>query len=124
MVQGRAALEDALPRSAQKPLGLHLIGEAVGQGWSDAEAQQFEEGMLLLGRDFPAIRKQFLPQRETKHLVLYYYNVWKTQSTARAQAWYCRLEEVTFTLCSPECLEELTDKLITAWSCPVGSYWF
>lgn len=93
MVQGRAALEDALPRSAQKPLGLHLIGEAVGQGWSDAEAQQFEEGMLLLGRDFPAIRKQFLPQRETKHLVLYYYNVWKTQSTARAQAWYCRLEE-------------------------------
>ena len=93
--QGRAALEDALPRSAQKPLGLHLIGEAVGQGWTDAEAQQFEEGMLLLGRDFPAVRKQFLPQRETEHLVLYYYNVWKTQSTARAQAWYQRLEQVT-----------------------------
>lgn len=92
--QGRAALEDALPRSAQKPLGLHLIGAAVGQGWSDAEAQQFEEGMLLFGRDFPAIRKQFLPQRETEQLVLYYYNVWKTQSTARAQAWYQRLEEV------------------------------
>lgn len=95
MAQGRAALEDALPRSAQKALGLHLIGEAVGQGWTDAEAQQFEEGMLLFGRDFPAIRKQFLPQRETEHLVLYYYNVWKTQGTARAQAWYQRLEEVT-----------------------------
>ena len=95
MELGRAALEDALPRSAHKPLGLPLMGSAVGQGWTDAEAQQFEEGMLLLGRDFPAIRKQFLPQRETEHLVLYYYNVWKTQSTPRAQAWYQRLAEVS-----------------------------
>lgn len=95
MELGRAALEDALPRSAHKPLGLPLMGNAVGQGWTDAEAQQFEEGMLLLGRDFPAIRKQFLPQRETEHLVLYYYNVWKTQSTPRAQAWYQRLAEVS-----------------------------
>ena len=94
MAQGRAALENALPRSGQKPLGLHLMGEAVGVGWSDAEAQQFEEGMLLLGRDFPAIRKQFLPQRDTEHLGLYYYNGWKTQGTTRAQAWYQRLEEV------------------------------
>jgi len=73
---------------------LPLMGDAVGQDWTDAEAQQFEEGMLTHGRDFPAIRKQFLPQRETEHLVLYYYNVWKTQSTARAQAWYFRLAEV------------------------------
>ncbi|KAA6418976.1 MAG: hypothetical protein FRX49_11079 [Trebouxia sp. A1-2] len=93
MALGRAALEDALPRSAHKPLGLPLMGDAVGQDWTDAEAQQFEEGMLTHGRDFPAIRKQFLPQRETEHLVLYYYNVWKTQSTARAQAWYFRLAE-------------------------------
>ncbi len=95
MALGRAALEEALPRSAHKPLGLPLIGDTVGQGWTDAEAQQFEEGMLLFGRDFPAIRKQFLPQRETEHLVLYYYNVWKTQSTARAQGWYQRLAEVS-----------------------------
>ena len=94
MALGRAALEDALPRSAHKPLGLPLMGDAVGQDWTDAEAQQFEEGMHTHGRDFPAIRKQFLPQRETEHLVLYYYNVWKTQSTARAQAWYFRLAEV------------------------------
>ena len=94
MTLGRAALEDALPQSAHKPLGLPLMGDAVGQDWTDAEAQQFEEGMLTHGRDFPAIRKQFLPQRETEHLVLYYYNVWKTQSTARAQAWYFRLAEV------------------------------
>lgn len=95
MALGRAALEDALPRSAHKPLGLPLIGDAVGRDWTDAEAHQFEEGMLEHGRDFPAIRKEFLPQRETEHLVLYYYNVWKTQSTARAQAWYRRLEEVS-----------------------------
>lgn len=95
MALGRAALEDALPRSAHKPLGLPLIGNAVGRDWTDAEAHQFEEGMLEHGRDFPAIRKEFLPQRETEHLVLYYYNVWKTQSTARAQAWYRRLEEVS-----------------------------
>ena len=100
MALGRAALEDALPRSAHKPLGLPLIGDAVGRDWTDAEAHQFEEGMLEHGRDFPAIRKEFLPQRETEHLVLYYYNVWKTQSTARAQAWYRRLEEVSLVLVS------------------------
>ena len=95
MALGRAALERALPLAAHEPLGLPLIGDTVGRDWTDAEAQQFEEGMLLFGRDFPAIRKQFLPQRQTEHLVLYYYNVWKTQSTARAQSWYHRLAEVS-----------------------------
>ena len=49
MALGRAALEDALPRSAHKPLGLPLIGDAVGRDWTDAEAHQFEEGMLEHG---------------------------------------------------------------------------
>ena len=91
---GRAAIESALPQSAQEPLGLALMGAAVGDSWTAHEAEQFEEGLLLFGRDFPAIRKQFLPQRETEHLVLYYYNVWKTQSSTRAQEWYQRLEQV------------------------------
>ena len=91
---GRAAIESALPESAQEPLGLALMGAAVGDSWTAHEAEQFEEGLLLFGRDFPAIRKQFLPQRETEHLVLYYYNVWKTQSSTRAQEWYQRLEQV------------------------------
>ena len=88
--QGVSALEDALPRSAHKPLGLHLIGQAVGQGWSHAEVEQFAQGMLTFGRDFDAIRAQFLPQRKIEDLVLYYDNVWKTLGTARAQAWYHR----------------------------------
>ena len=92
---GRAGLEQALPQAAHEPLGLALMGAAVGDSWTSEEAQQFEEGMLLFGRDFPAVRRQFLPQRETEHLVLYYYNVWKTQSTPRAQQWYQRLEQVS-----------------------------
>lgn len=91
---GRAAIERALPQAAQEPLGLALMGAAVGDSWTAHEAEQFEEGLLLFGRDFPAIRKQFLPQRETEHLVLYYYNAWKTQSTPRAQEWFQRLEQV------------------------------
>lgn len=103
---GRAALERALPQAAQEPLGLGLMGAAVGYSWTAHEAEQFEEGLLLFGRDFPAIRKQFLPQRDTEHLVLYYYNVWKTQSTARAQQWYKRLEQVRNT----RCLQNPADK--------------
>ena len=99
MAAGHAALQSALPQSAQQPLGLPLMGSAVADSWSSEEEQQFEEGMLLLGRDFPAIRKQFLPQRETEDLVLYYYNVWKTQITPRAQAWYQRLAEVSVLKC-------------------------
>lgn len=91
---GRAGLERALPQAAHEPLGLALMGAAVGDSWTSEEAEQFEEGMLLFGRDFPAVRRQFLPQRETEHLVLYYYNVWKTQSTPRAQQWYQRLDQV------------------------------
>ena len=105
-MEGQVALHNALPRAAHKPLGLPLIGAAVAEGWTHEEEEQFEEGMLLFGRDFPAIRKQFLPQRETEHLVLYYYNVWKTQMTLRAQAWYQRLAEVS--------LPFVVEKLITS----------
>ena len=94
MAQGTAALEAALPLSARKELGLHLMGAAVGEGWTDDEAQQFEEGLLKYRKDFAAISKQFLPYRSPEDLVLYFYNVWKTRLTARAQAWY-RRKEVT-----------------------------
>lgn len=46
-----AALRAAVGPAAEA-LGLELMGDCVGAGWSDAEAALLEEGMRLVGRDF------------------------------------------------------------------------
>ena len=46
-----AALRAAVGPAAEA-LGLELMGDVVGAGWSDAEAALLEEGMRLVGRDF------------------------------------------------------------------------
>lgn len=78
MAQGRAALEDALPPSACKELGLDLIGEAVGQGWTDAEANSFEDIFWEFRQNFDVTRKCFLPLWEPVHLSRFFLNVWKS----------------------------------------------
>lgn len=120
-----ADLRNALPVSAQIELGLPLMGEAVGEGWSDADAQQFEQGLIEYGQDFAAINKQFLPDRTPQKLALYYYNVWKPQFTARAQAWYRRKEvTVVCALLALRCVSSKQDKwlvvvMVTACMLPL-----
>lgn len=94
MAQGTSALEGSLPRSAHEALGLHLMGEAVGQGWTDDEAKSFEDGFREFRQDFDAISKQYLPHRKPENLSLFFYNMWKTRIHPQAQAWYERKEVI------------------------------
>lgn len=90
MAQGTSALMDSLPYSAHQPLGLHLMGEAVGQGWADEEAKSFEDGFREFRQDFNSISKRYLPHRKPENLSLFFYNMWKTRIHPRAQDWYER----------------------------------
>ena len=71
------------------------MGQAVGQGWSDAGAQLFEESLTRFDEDFSAVKMHYLPQREVEQLVSYHDNVWETQLTPRAQAWYQRKQVIS-----------------------------
>ena len=36
-----------------------------------------------------------LPTKGPQRVVSFYYNVWKTQALPQAQAWYCRMAQVS-----------------------------
>lgn len=117
MAQGMSALEASLPSSAHKLLGLHLMGAAVGQGWTDGEAESFEDGFREHRQDFHAISKQCLPHRKPEDLSLFFYNMWKTRSHPRAQAWYERKKVITSYASYPSSVSSTQDMYLIVAAC-------
>lgn len=72
---------------------MQKIGYRVRWGWSATDELCFEQGIRCLGRDFVTLRNSFLPGKDVSEVILYYYNIWKTQRSHSAKMWYAELRE-------------------------------
>lgn len=75
--------------ASSSALGLSSMGNRVRSTWNTEQERRFASGIALHGRAFDEIREEFLPEKTTADLVLYYYNIWKQRRTPAAEEWYC-----------------------------------
>ena len=75
-------------------LGLDTMGTAYIGTLSADEETLLHAGLKEHGREFHAVRLEFVPTRTVHELINHYYNVWKLKATPQARHWHLEREQV------------------------------